>query len=42
LALVQETARGHGGRVEVVGEPGEGAEFRLHVPLAPADAEALA
>jgi len=42
LALVNETARGHGGRVEVVGEPGEGAEFRLFLPLAPAEVAVLA
>ncbi len=40
LALVQETVQGHGGRVDVAGEPGEGTEFRLRIPLAPPEAEA--
>jgi signal transduction histidine kinase len=40
LALVQETARGHGGRIEVASEPGEGTEFRLRLPLAVPEDEA--
>lgn len=38
LALVHETAKRHGGRVEVAGDPGEGAEFRLRLPLVEAEA----
>ena len=34
LAIVQHIAHGHGGRVEVVSEPGEGSTFSIVVPAA--------
>ena len=33
LSIVDSVARAHGGRVEVVSEPGRGAEFRVLLPL---------
>lgn len=35
LASAYSTARDHGGFIEVDSEPGKGAAFRLHLPLAP-------
>ncbi len=35
LAIVKEVAEAHGGRVEVESEPGQGAEFRVYLPLRP-------
>jgi signal transduction histidine kinase len=35
LSIVQHIALGHGGRAEVVSEPGSGAEFTLILPIAP-------
>jgi signal transduction histidine kinase len=32
LALVQEVARAHGGRLEITGRPGHGARFSLRLP----------
>jgi len=40
LAIVAETARAHGGGVEVDGAPGGGAVFRLRLPRLPENAEA--
>jgi signal transduction histidine kinase len=34
LAIVRQAAEAHGGRVEVESEPGHGAAFRLHLPVA--------
>ena len=33
LSIVDSVARAHGGRVDVVSEPGQGAEFRVFLPL---------
>ncbi|QNP49811.1 CHASE2 domain-containing protein [Diaphorobacter aerolatus] len=38
LALVNTVIQRHGGRIDVVSEPGAGTEFRLHVPTAMPDA----
>jgi two-component system OmpR family sensor kinase len=35
LALVEEVARAHGGRLDVDGEPGHGAAFTLVLPASP-------
>ena len=40
LALVLEYARAHGGHVELESAPGQGATFRLHLPLDPTTAAA--
>jgi two-component system, OmpR family, sensor histidine kinase MtrB len=37
LYVVQRLVQAHGGRIDVVSRPGDGAEFSVHVPLAPAD-----
>nr|WP_305118986.1 sensor histidine kinase [Tahibacter harae] len=43
LFIVQEIARGHGGKVEVVSDAVEGTVFSVHLPIAPApDADAAA
>jgi two-component system, OmpR family, sensor histidine kinase BaeS len=34
LAFVQKVITAHGGRVSVSSEPGQGAEFRVHLPTA--------
>jgi signal transduction histidine kinase len=41
LAIVRQIVEGHGGRVELVSEPGEGATFVLRLPLAEAPSLAL-
>jgi len=33
LSIVDSVARAHGGRVDVVSEPGQGAEFRVFLPI---------
>ena len=42
LALVRELAQLHGGSAEVFSEPGRGSEFRITLPLRPAQADAPA
>ena len=34
LSISHEIVRRHGGRIDVTSEPGQGAEFRVHLPLA--------
>jgi signal transduction histidine kinase len=42
LALVRAIANAHGGHVDVVSREGSGTAFTLHLPAAPASAEATA
>jgi signal transduction histidine kinase len=42
LAIVRQAAEAHGGSVEVESTRGEGAAFRIRLPVAPEDAEAQA
>ena len=42
LAIVAQIVEGHGGKIYVDSEPGEGTEFRIYIPLAGADTESLA
>ena len=37
LYVVQRLVHAHGGRIDVRSRPGEGAEFSVHLPLAPAE-----
>lgn len=39
LAIALGVARAHGGTIDLVSEPGEGAEFVLTLPVAPAERE---
>lgn len=40
LAIALGVARAHGGTIEISSEPGDGAEFVITLPVAPADSEA--
>ena len=42
LAIVAQIVEGHGGKIYVDSEPGNGTEFRIYIPLAGADMESLA
>jgi signal transduction histidine kinase len=34
LSISHEIVRRHGGRIDVASEPGQGTEFRVHLPIA--------